>query len=214
MDPKIVNVLVGHMMVHGGKLGGGERDAHTVFEYSIPTSAFPANLHYVALGHLHRAQSLPGRVPVEYSGSLLHLDFGEETDEKSVTLIDADPNTPARSERITLKSGRRLRTIRGSFDELQKRASQCGDDYLRVEITGKVSAGLADDVRALLPNAVEVRVAQRATQVTKLEERVKAMRGSPIDLFQMYLKEQDDEDGSVLTLFKELLEECDASEAS
>ncbi|MGH9337941.1 MAG: metallophosphoesterase family protein, partial [Vicinamibacteria bacterium] len=52
--PRAVNVLLAHAMVHGGVLGGGERQAHTVFEYSVPATAFPASLHYAALGHLHR----------------------------------------------------------------------------------------------------------------------------------------------------------------
>jgi exonuclease SbcD len=132
-----VNLLVAHAMVDGGKLGGGERDAHTIFEYSIPPTAFPAHLHYVALGHLHRAQSLPGRVPIEYCGSPLHLDFGEEMDEKSVAVIEAKPGKPARTERIGLSKGRRLRTVKGTLEELQKRASEFGDDYASKSQTGR-----------------------------------------------------------------------------
>src|SRR5690606_31944231 len=55
-----VNLVVGHLMVMGGTLGGGERGAHTVFDYWVPATAFPAAAQYVALGHLHRAQQLPG----------------------------------------------------------------------------------------------------------------------------------------------------------
>jgi exonuclease SbcD len=210
-----VNLLMAHAMVDGGKMGGGERDAHTIFDYSIPTTAFPAHLHYVALGHLHRAQSLPGRVPIEYCGSPLHLDFGEEMDEKSVAVIDANPGKPATTERIPLSKGRRLRTIRGTLKELQERASEFGDDYLRVEVTGRASPGLADQIRGLLPSAVEVRVAQSdVTRNQALVERMEAMRGSPVDLFQMYLKDRDSEDNAVCDLFKELLDECDAPEAS
>ncbi|MGH9390139.1 MAG: metallophosphoesterase family protein, partial [Vicinamibacteria bacterium] len=71
--PSTVNVLLAHAMVHGGVLGGGERQAHTIFEYSIPVTAFPGSLHYVALGHLHRAQRLPAACPAWYSGSPLQL---------------------------------------------------------------------------------------------------------------------------------------------
>ena len=49
-----VNVVVAHATVRGGVLGGGERDAQTIFEYSVPATVFPPSVSYVALGHLHR----------------------------------------------------------------------------------------------------------------------------------------------------------------
>src|SRR5690606_14215350 len=54
-----VNLLVAHLMVVGGQAGGGERAAHLFDDYSVPATAFPAGTHYVALGHLHRQQSIP-----------------------------------------------------------------------------------------------------------------------------------------------------------
>ncbi len=64
-----VRIIAGHAFVHGGKLGGGERDAHTIFDYGIEASAFPSSTHYVALGHLHRGQRITGPCPIQYSGS-------------------------------------------------------------------------------------------------------------------------------------------------
>ncbi|MGH9893130.1 MAG: metallophosphoesterase family protein, partial [bacterium] len=62
-----VNLLVGHLMVAGGAVGGGERSAH-LFDYAIPAAAFPSHLSYVALGHLHRSQRMPYAAPVWYAG--------------------------------------------------------------------------------------------------------------------------------------------------
>src|SRR5690606_17469096 len=82
-----VNLVVGHLMVMGGTLGGGERGAHTVFDYWVPATAFPAAAQYVALGHLHRAQQLPGPAPLHYPGSPLQLDFGETANEPQVNVV-------------------------------------------------------------------------------------------------------------------------------
>ena len=60
----------------GGVLGGGEREAHTIFDYGVSATAFPPSLQYVALGHLHRSQAIPGPCPIRYAGSPLQLDFG------------------------------------------------------------------------------------------------------------------------------------------
>ncbi len=45
-----VNLVMSHLTVLDGKLGGGERAAQTIFEYAVPASIFPIESHYVALG--------------------------------------------------------------------------------------------------------------------------------------------------------------------
>ena len=67
-----------HLTVTGGDFGGGERAAQSIFEYHVPATRFPADAHYVALGHLHRRQKLPAPCPVHYSGAPLAVDFGEQ----------------------------------------------------------------------------------------------------------------------------------------
>ena len=37
-----VNVVMAHLTVTGGQLGGGEREAQSIFEYYVPATAFPA----------------------------------------------------------------------------------------------------------------------------------------------------------------------------
>ena len=207
-DDNAVNLVLAHAMVHGGTMGGGERSAHTVFQYSIPTSAFPADYHYVALGHLHRAQELPGGCPIHYSGSPLQLDFGETEDAKSVNIVEAIPGRPASVEQVTLSAGRRLRRVGGSLATLAELADTVGGDFLLVEVQESPRPGLADDVRELLANAVEVRV--------PLAERQSGKRGTkrghpPQELFHDYLEDVGASNEQVEALFDELLEDADAA---
>jgi exonuclease SbcD len=95
-----VNVLAAHLTVAGGLLGGGERSVHTLGAYAVPAGAFSSALHYVALGHLHRAQEMPAPCPTWYCGSPLQLDFGEEADAKRVLVVDAEPGKPAKVDQI------------------------------------------------------------------------------------------------------------------
>jgi exonuclease SbcD len=206
--PRTVNLLLAHAMVHGGVLGGGERSAHTIFEYSIPTTAFPSSLHYVALGHLHRAQKLAGACPIWYAGSPLQLDFGETSDVKSVNVVEAEPETPAAVEVIPLRAGRRLRNVRAAMKDLAVLASDVGDDYLRVELDESPSPGLADKVRELLPNAVDVAVVPRRRD-EKPEPAPRRGR-SPRELFAEYLGERGEDDPRLRSLFDELLDEVHA----
>ena len=152
-----VNVVMAHLTVLGGTFGGGERAAQSIFEYSVPVAAFP-DAHYVALGHLHRRQSLHAPMPVHYSGAPLAVDFGEQDNTGAVLLVEATPTTPARVTDIPITAGRRLRTVHGTVHELAALRDAVGDDLLRVWVRERARAGLRDDVTELLPNAVEVRI--------------------------------------------------------
>ena len=207
--PSTVHLLLAHAMVYGGVLGGGERQAHTIFEYSIPATAFPGSLHYVALGHLHRAQKLPAACPAWYSGSPLQLDFGETDDVKSVNVIEAEPDTPAVVEVVPLSSGRRLRRVKGTLGEIERLAPELGDAYLRVEVSAAPSPGLADKVREILPNAVDVVIAGRARE-EKERQPERNLRRSPRELFAEYLKERGADDARLRALFDELLDQVHA----
>ena len=94
-----VNLLMSHLTCIGGVFGGGERSAQSIFEYSVPASIFPVSAHYVALGHLHRRQSLPAHCPVHYSGSPIAVDFGEQDNTSVVCLVEAQPVDPGPGHR-------------------------------------------------------------------------------------------------------------------
>ncbi len=210
-DGDAVNLLAAHAMVAGGVLGGGERSAHTIFQYAVPATAFPASLHYVALGHLHRSQSVPAACPAWYAGSPLALDFGEEADTKSVLVVEAEPGSPAAVRPVPLTAGRALRTVRGTLDQLADRAADLGDAWLRVEVDEPARVGLADEVRTLLPHAVAV--SARPVEADGGTTRTPRLGRSPDELFAEYLAEQDVDDPRLLALFRELHDELSGAEA-
>ena len=207
-DPDAANLVLAHAMVHGGTMGGGERSAHTVFQYSIPTAAFPKDYHYIALGHLHRAQQLGDQPPICYSGSPLQLDFGETEDAKSVNIVETKPGQPAKVVQEPLSSGRGLRRVGGTMAALAELADSVGDDFLLVEVQEVPQSGLADEVRKLLPNAVEVRV--RAIEGGSDGPPTRGGR-APQELFNDYLADIGASNESVKSLFDELLEDADAA---
>jgi exonuclease SbcD len=202
-----VNVVAGHLMVAGGMLGGGERLAHTIFDYCVSATGFPASAHYVALGHLHRAQQLGSQPPVWYCGSPLQLDFGETGDDKCAIVVEATPGTPASIEQVPLRSGRRLRKLSGSLVELARFAGTTGDDFLRILVREDARAGIADEVREIFgENAVDVMIQSDADREIALDTRAHESK-APGELFREYLEENKATDERVIALFDELLEE-------
>jgi exonuclease SbcD len=215
--PDAVNVVLGHLTVTGGipTLGGGERAAHTIFDYFVPPQAFPPTAHYVALGHLHLPHRIPGPAPLWYAGSPLALDFGEsERAHKAVLLVDVAPDAPATVEQVPLRSGRRLRTLRGSLDDLvARRADVDPDAYLRIVLDEQPRTGLARMVREEFPSAVDVTLTPDAVD-DRPETDLRDVHGSPPDLFARYLADHGAADDALTALFAQLLEEEHAADAT
>lgn len=202
-----VNLVVAHLMVHGGVMGGGERSAHTIFDYSLPAQAFDGALSYVALGHLHRQQRIPAPAPVWYAGSPLQLDFGEADDRKGVLVVEARPGLPATVRDEPLQAGRRLIRLAGTLDEIEAHAGATGDAYLRIELDEAARVGLADRVRELFPEAVDVVLAP-ARQEDPAALPPARLGRPPRELFLEYLAHRKVDDERLVTLFDELLAEA------
>lgn len=214
-----VNILAAHAFVHGGRLGGGERAVHFVEDYALSAQAFPATAGYVALGHVHRPQKIPGAAPIWYCGSPLQLDFGEEDQAKQVNLVDIEPGKPPTVTAAPLTSGRALRTLTGTMDELAAAAadgggtggdgngtSEDGDrgDWLRVVVRGSRRPGLADEVRELFgPRVVDVQVEDDSAPA---RPRARRAGRAPAELFDEFMAERNVDDDRVRALFAELLD--------
>jgi DNA repair protein SbcD/Mre11 len=204
-----VNVVMAHATLLGGRRGGGERRVQTSLDYELPASIFPVTAHYVALGHLHRQQEIPGPCPIYYSGSPLAIDFGEEANEPGALLVTAEPGIRADARPVPITGGRRLRTLRGTLDRVIADGEQAGDAYLRVVLAEPGRAGLGDLVREKLPNTLEVMLddAHRPRPGVHDGEQPSRIGRSPQELFRDYLSEQNIDDPRVVAMFAELLDE-------
>jgi exonuclease SbcD len=154
-----VNVVLGHLLVDGARVGTGERALHLGQVYAVEPQRLPSSVQYIGLGHLHRPQEVLAPARTFYAGSLIELDFGEREQDKRVVIFEAKAGRPASIEWVPLTAGRRLRDIGGSLDELRAIAAEVGEDFLRVTVKadGPVP-GLADRIKELLPNALDVRI--------------------------------------------------------
>jgi exonuclease SbcD len=94
-DPRFARdvpaVLAAHVHVHGGTVG-----KHSLFRLTeqedivIEGTALAERFAYVALGHIHKPQSL-GADNIRYSGSIEKMDLGEANDHKGVVVFDVGP---------------------------------------------------------------------------------------------------------------------------
>jgi exonuclease SbcD len=157
-----VSLLLAHFMVTGARVGGhgaprGERELHMGEAYAAGEGAIPPSLSYVAMGHIHAPQPVPGaNVPAEYAGSLLELDFGEAGEEKRVVIVEARPGMRARTRAVPLSGGRRLKRVSGRWEEIEGQ-TDLADFYLDLRVdTDGPEPGLDARARDAFPFLVKV----------------------------------------------------------
>jgi DNA repair protein SbcD/Mre11 len=208
-EPDVVNLVTAHLTVVGATMGGGEREAHSILGYAVPSTVFPTDAHYVALGHLHRAQQVLGPCPVRYSGSPLAIDFGEEDNTPSVTIVEVTAQTAAKVREVPITAATALRTVRGTLADLT--AVEPGDAWLRVYVREAPRAGLREEVQELLPRALEVRIDPELAPAADTRTAPARRSGrSPRELFADYLDSRGHGDNGVRDLFDELLAEVES----
>ncbi|HZA39147.1 MAG TPA: exonuclease SbcCD subunit D [Actinomycetota bacterium] len=207
-DETAINVVLGHMFVSGAQPGGGEREITIGADFAVSPARLPATANYVALGHIHKPQAVRGAPgPARYCGSLIQLDFGERDQDKSVVVVDAAPGRRAQTRAIPITSGRRLTDVAGTLDELEALAPKVGDAYLRATV--KVDhpvPGIADRVRELLPNVLDVRLEYERSEA---EERPTLRGLEPSEQFVAYYRSHHATDPAeeLLAAFNRVYEE-------
>jgi DNA repair protein SbcD/Mre11 len=187
-----VNIVLAHLLVDGARVGTGERELHLGQVYGVNPQQLPSTVQYVALGHLHRPQEVLAPAKTRYPGSLIELDFGEQEQEKSVVVLDARPQRPPDIELVPVTAGRRLRTVEGALDDLQRLADERSDDYLRVRVKAEApTPGLADRVKELLPNALDVTVDHPRDAGAQPERGKGRGKLAPAQLFAAYYEHRN-----------------------
>lgn len=207
-----ITLLVAHFMVGGVKVRTGvprgERDLHIGEAYAATPHAVPTSVDYVAMGHIHAPQPVPGApVPAEYAGSLLQLDFGEAGEEKRVVLVDVTAGIHASISSVPIRSGRPLVRVSGPWSDLAAR-EDLDDAFLDLTVTTDgPQPGLMDTARERFDHVVKVRAEYDRPEATRT-----VAAGRPLDsVYADYHVEAYGSDPApdLLELFRTVAEEAD-----
>jgi exonuclease SbcD len=184
-------VLIGHAFVAGGNGCESERPLSIGGAGTVDASRFHG-FHYVALGHLHRPQSLScgeGEPAIHYSGSILKYSFDEVAHPKHVYLVEMDGAGQCVKQTIHLKPRRDVRRITGLMADLLKGPTDgsSAEDYLEVVLDDE---GAVMDpmprLREVYPNVLHLRPKASATRTAS--DRPDIGVTSDVDLFKSFFQ--------------------------
>lgn len=145
-------VVVAHAFVAGGAATEGERPLTRVGGIETVSPAVFAGADYVALGHLHRPQTVTEAPLIRYAGAPLAFGLDEAGAAKSMTLIDLGPPGQITLAELPFTPPRAVRVLTGRHAELL--AMPPSEDIIGAVLTdpAPVIDAMAR-LRAVFPNA-------------------------------------------------------------
>ncbi|WP_333886646.1 exonuclease SbcCD subunit D [Clostridium sp.] len=84
-----INILVSHLFTMGSDQAGSEKNVQLGGSLIVDSTCFPENAQYIALGHIHKPQIVPGsNGKARYSGSPIQYNKKEINFKKKCFIID------------------------------------------------------------------------------------------------------------------------------
>jgi len=180
LDASMRHVLVAHQFVTGGMRSESEEISVGGLD-NVDADVF-APFDYVALGHLHAAQSLCGG-RIRYSGAPLAYAFSECGDEKGALLVTLGEKGSVHTEKLPFRPEHAMRTMRGRFEELL--AGESSHDYLQIVMTDEEDIpDAARKLSKIYPNLLQVVYDNARTRAAQADfSRQAALQRAPAEMF-------------------------------
>jgi exonuclease SbcD len=99
-----INIAVSHLFAMGSEEAGSERSIQLGGSFIVDGSCFPKNAQYIALGHVHKPQIVPGTDKrARYAGSPIHYNKKEINFKKKCYIVDVKAKEECNIEEIQFK---------------------------------------------------------------------------------------------------------------
>lgn len=149
--PGAIHLVVGHLFVMNSSGDGSERSVQLGGSYLLPGDIFPEQADYIALGHVHKPQQVPGRKNAFYSGSPLHYNQREIAFGNEVIAVTLTPGAPCQIRRLSLPVYKPIEIWRCKSPEeaIARCEEHAGEDswvYLEIETEHYIHE---EDIRAM-----------------------------------------------------------------
>lgn len=163
-----INLVVSHLFAMGSEEAGSERSIQLGGSYIVDGGCFPKEAQYIALGHVHKPQIVPGtNKRARYSGSPLHYNKKEISFDKKCFIVDVKAKEEAKIEEVKLKVYKPIEVwkCKGIEEAIEKceenRDRECWvyleietDRYIR-EDEIKIMKDIKKDILEIIPKIID-----------------------------------------------------------
>lgn len=208
---KLPIIATGHLTTVGASTSDSVRDIYIGTLDAFPANAFPP-VDYLALGHIHQSQKVAKSEHIRYCGSPLALSFDENSQNKSVLLVDFKAGKFKQAKPIDIPCFQPMQVIKGGLKSIEKQLNSLPESInLKKEQTIWVEIlvssqdylnDLQNRIQAMTENLpIEVlrlrRERKKQANTLQKEEKETLNELSVMDVFERRLNEEiweDDQD--------------------
>lgn len=210
-----INLVTSHIFTMGSEESGSERSIQLGGSYIVDSNCFPKEAQYIALGHVHKPQIVPGSSgKARYSGSPLQYNKKEISFKKKCFIIEAKAGEPCDIGEVEFKTYKPIEIWKcdGVEDALKKCEEHSGEDsWVYIEITTdryinedeiKKMKSLKKDILEIMPRIITLEGSDNEDEEAISDKSFK-------DIFKEFYKREKgvDADDEVVELLMSIVEE-------
>ena len=216
-----INLVVSHLFAMGSEEGGSERSIQLGGSYIVNGSCFPKEAQYIALGHVHKPQIVPGtNKKARYSGSPLHYNKKEINITKKCFIIDVKANEECVVNEIELKVYKpievwKCESISDAIDKCEENKDRNCWVYLEVKCDRYIREDEIKKMKGIKKDILEIIPKLQSDEEN--ESAVTIQEKSFEEIFREFYKKErniEADDEVVNLLLKLVSEEGDEDEAN
>ena len=180
------NIILSHQFVTGTVVDDRGSEVTVGGTDNVDGNVYNA-FDYVALGHIHRPQSVL-RPTMRYAGTPLKYSIGEANTQKTMTIIDIKEKGNIDIQEIPLQPLHDVFIIRDTFENIINTTKQVSNDYVQFELLDETMVFNAmSDLRKLYLNILGIsypNIIHRQTSIEKQQHTTTVQ--TPDTLFQQF----------------------------
>lgn len=217
-----INLVVSHLFAMGSQEAGSERSIQLGGSYIVNSECFPSEAQYIALGHIHKPQIVPGTEKrARYSGSPIHYSKKEINFKKKCYVIDVKAGEPCDINEIELKVYKPIEIWK--CESIEEAIRKCEDQndrecwvYLEIRTNRYIREDEIKQMKDLKKDILEITpiIIEKETEET---EAIRLLDKSFKEIFtEFYIKEREVEPNEELVelLLSIVNEEGEENEAN
>ncbi|MDF2506059.1 exonuclease subunit SbcD [Clostridium sp.] len=181
-----INIAVSHLFAMGSEEAGSERSIQLGGSFIVDGSCFPKNAQYIALGHVHKPQVVPGTDRrARYAGSPIHYNKKEINFKKKCFIVEAKAGEDCNIQEVEFK----ITTDRYIREDEIKLMKNAKNDIL--EIVPKIVGENSEEVDI---NSFSEKSFEDIFKEFYFKEREVEPQPEVVDLLLSIIREGEDED--------------------
>ena len=187
-----INIVMAHLYTLGGKESGSERSIQLGGSYSVKANAFPEKAQYIALGHLHRPQTVSGTDKrAYYSGSPLPYSKEEAVYSKAVNIVEIHAGEKAEIKSVPISSSKpieiwKMNSVAEAIDKCRENSGRSCYVYIEIKTDRVISLEEIHEMKLLKKDIMDiVPIMENDNDLVNVEEREELLlKDSFVDFYK------------------------------